>query len=59
MNIKFGGVEIPGGQFIVEVNEFIDCKFIHARFKTPVYTQCFCVPTYCVCTLYAISKHDG
>ena len=34
MNIKFGGVEIPGGQFIVEVNEFIDCKFMHASFKT-------------------------
>ena len=36
MNIKFGGVEIPGGQFIVEVNEFIDCKFMHASFKTLV-----------------------
>ena len=49
MNIKFGGVEIPGGQFIVEVSEFINCTFMHASFKTPVYAQCSCVPTYFVC----------
>ena len=36
VNIKFGGVEIPGGQFIVEVNTFIGCKFMHASFKTLV-----------------------